>query len=235
MLNMLPKGIIINNIVDTLKKDPENGVVKLLETAEKSTKTKEARAMLRQVIHYYQTSATAKMQIRNLVHNTSRATLSVFAERIYDTLSTHPITLSFLKMITIAEANTIKQQRSIFPVIDLKNLNEATQAVLARLKSEGHIVLTSIVVTVENFDIVTSNEVTMLLIKHGVRAILYRLPAPDAALEAKLAEKINQIRTTRPILAFSMQKKDPQNSTSLNYIITENVNGTDYRLQLDLR
>ena len=39
MLNLLPKGIIINNIVDTLKKDPENGVVKLLEKAESNAKT----------------------------------------------------------------------------------------------------------------------------------------------------------------------------------------------------
>lgn len=234
MLNMLPKGMIINNIVDTLKKDPENGVVKLLETAKNSTKTGSAQAMLQQVINYYGTSPTAKMQIRNLVHNTNKSTLSAFAERIYDAISANPITLNFLKMITVAEANTLKQQRPIFPVIDLKNLNEATGEVLARLKSGGHIFFASIAVTEENFDIVTSDEVNILLIKYGVRAIFYRTPATNSPLEAKLAEKINHIRTNRPILAFFM-KKVPQNSTSLNYVITENVNGNDYSLKLDLR
>jgi hypothetical protein len=119
-------------------------------------------------------------------------------------------------------------------VIDLKNLNEATGGVLARLKSYGHIFFASIAVTEDNFDIVTSDEVNILLIKHGVRAIFYRTPATNSPIEAKLAEKINQIRTTRPILAFHM-KKDPQNSTSLNYIITENVNGNDYTIKLNLR
>ena len=232
---MLPKGIIINNIVDTLKKDPENGVIKLLETAEKSAKTGNARALLRQIINYYQTSATAKMQIRNLVHNTSRNTLSIFAERVYDAISKNPTMLTFLKMITISEANALKQQSQFFPVIDLKNLNDATKKILARLKSNGYIFFTSISVTEENFDTVTSDEVQILLIKHGVRAIFYRTRATDSALEVKLTEKINQIRTTRPILAFFMQKKDPPNSTSLNYVITENVNGADYSLKLDLR
>lgn len=233
MLNMLPKGIIINNIVDTLKKDPENGVVKLLETAKKNAKTENEKAMLHQIITYYQTSVTAKMQIRNLVHNTSKNTLSVFAQCVYDAISTHPFALNFLKMVTISKADTLKQPSRIFPVIDLKNLNDATQEVLARLKNNGFIFFTSIAVTVENFDIVTSDEVNILLIKHGVRAIFYRTSATNGTLEAKLIEKINQIRTTRPILTFFM-KKHASNGTSLTYVITEHIDGNDYNLKLDL-
>ena len=234
MLNMLPKGMIINNIVDTLKKDPENGVVKLLETAKNSTKTGNEKAMLQQVIHYYSASPIAKMQIRNLVLNTTRNTLSAFAGHIYNAISTTPLTLNFLKMITISEASTLKQQSSLFPVIDLKNLNDATQEVLARLKNNGYIFFTSIAVTEDNFDIVTSEVVNISLIKHGVRAIFYRIPTADASLETKLIEKINQIRTTRPILAFLI-KKDLPSSTPLHYVITENMNGHGYEIKLDLR
>lgn len=236
MLNMLPKGIIINNIVDTLKRDPENGVVKLLETAKNSAKTGNEKAMLQQVINYYATSPIAKMQIKNLVLNTSKNTLYVFAQGIYDAISTNPLTLNFLKMVTVDQANSLKhkQQSPIFPVIDLKNLNHGTGQVLARLKSDGHIFFASIAVTEDNFDIVTSDEVTIFLIKHGVRAIFYRTPDTNPSLVAKITEKVNQIRTTRPILAFYM-KKDLPNSKSLNYVITENVNGNDYTIKLNLR
>lgn len=231
---MLPKGIIINNIVDTLKKDPENGVVKLFETAKSSAKTASEKAMLQQLINYYNTSPIAKMQIRNLVLNTKKRTLYAFAQAIYEAISTNPLTLNFLKMITMAQADAIKQQSSIFPVIDLKNINESSGEVLARLKNYGHIFFASIAVTADNFNIVTSDEVTIFLIKHGVRAIFYRTPTFDSQLEAKLAQAINQIRTTRPLLAFYI-KKDPLSSTSLNYVITENVNGMDYTVKLNLR
>lgn len=231
---MLPKGIIINNIVDTLKKDPENGVIKLLQTAKNSTKTVNEKEMLQQVINYYETSSIAKMQIRNLVLNTSKNTLSAFAERIYDAISTNPLSLNFLTIITLAEANNLKQHSTIFPVIDLKNISQVSGDVFSKLKSYGHIFFASIAVTEENFDIVTSDEVIIFLIKHGVRAVFYRTPTVNSPLEAKLAESINQIRTTRPILAFYI-KKDSHSSKPLNYVITENINGNDFTLKLNLR
>jgi len=235
MLNLLPKSMIVGNIVDTLKKDPENGVVKLLETAEKNAKTSEAAAMLRQVIGYYQTSPTAKMQIRNLVLNTNRVTLTAFANYVYDAVGAQPIAINFLKLITIDQAASLRPSSTIFPVIALKNMNEASQEVLARLKSAGHIFFTSIAVTRENFEIVTSNEVILSQVKHGVRAIFYRLAVVDMALEAELIKKIHDIRTSRPILVFFMKKDAPTDSASLQYVITEDVNGMAYSIKVDLR
>ena len=236
MLNILPKGIIINNIVDTLKKDPENGIVKLLETAKSHSKTPENQALLTQVIGYYSTSAIAKMQIRSLVHNTSKRTLSIFVEKIYDALdASPPIVFNFMRMITIAEADKIKKEMTVFPVIDLKNLNDPAREVLAKLKNDGQIFFASIAVTVENFATVTSDDVILTLIKHGIRAIFYRMPQASPELETQLHSKINQIRTQRPILAFFMQKKDPHNSTSLTYVINENVNDFKYEVTLNLR
>jgi len=233
MLNILPKGIIINNIVDTLKKDPENGVVKLLETAKSSAKTATDRALISQVIDYYATSPTAKMQIRNLVYNTSNRTLYTFAEKIYDAISAPPIVFNFMRLVTLAEASKLRKDIPVFPVIDLKNLNEDTKEVLAQLKNEGQIFFVSIAVNEENYNVVTSDEIVLTLVKNGVRAIFYRLPQIDAELENKLHAKIHQIRTQRPILAFLM-KKDMPNSTSLVYFISENVNGNEYVVRLNL-
>jgi len=233
MLNLLPKSMIINNIVDTLKKDPENGVVKLLETAKSHTKTIDEQAMLGQVIAYYSTSATAKMQVRNLVYNTSKKTLYSFAEKVYDCLSRQPIVLDFMRLITIDQAAELRVDAPIFPVIDLKNANVATTDVLSRLKNNGMIFFASIAVTEENFDIVTSDEVILTLVKYGIRAIFYRMPATNTPLEARLLKKIHQIRTQRPILAFFM-KKDVPNSTSLVYVMSENVNGKAYEVRLRL-
>ena len=233
MLNILPKGIIINNIVDTLKKDPENGVVNLLETAKSSAKTATDRALISQVIDYYATSQIAKMQIRNLVFNTSKRTLYTFAEKVYDALSTPPIVLNFMRLMTIAEASRLRRDIPVFPVIDLKNLNDETKEVLAKLKNDGLIFFASIAVNEENIDVTTSDEVVLTLVKHGVRAIFYRLPQANGDLESKLYAKIKQIRTGRPILAFLM-KKDMPNSTSLSYFISENVNGNEYVIRLNL-
>ena len=252
MLNLLPKGIIINNIVDTLKKDPENGVVKLLETSKSHAKTADNEAFLAQIIDYYATSATAKMQVRNLVYNTSKRTLYTFAEKIYDAIASPPsafnfspkgtsstnhlavMELSFMRMMTIAEAAKLKSGMPIFPVIDLKNLNDASKKVLADLKNSGLIFFASIVITAENFATVTSDEVILTLIKHGIRAIFYRTSTTDSAFEVQILEKINQIRTQRPILAFLMKKSAP-NSKSLVYVISENVNGKEYVVRLNLR
>ena len=236
MLNLLPKGIIINNIVDTLKKDPENGVVKLLETAQSHSKTPENQALLTQVIGYYSTSQAAKMQIKNLVYNTSKRTLYAFVEKIYDALdASPPIVFNFLRMMRLAEAAKLKVGVPVFPVIDLKNLNDPAREVLAKLKNDGQIFFASIVVTEENFDIITSDEVVLTLVKNGVRAIFYRMSQEFAELEDKLHSKVYQIRTQRPILAFFMRKKDMLGSTSLNYIISESVSGYEYEVMLNLR
>ena len=233
MLNMLPKGIIINNIVDTLKKDPENGVIRLLEMSKSYAKTAKEQAIIIQIINYYTTSATARMQVRNLVYNTNNRALYAFAEKIFDSLSQSSISLHFMRMMTIAEAFKLKGASPVFPVIDLKNLNDASKEVLLNLKNNGKIFFVSIAVTEENFAIVTSDEVILMLVKHGVRSIFYRTPATNTALETQIQSRIKQIRTNRPILAFFM-KKDAPNSTSLNYIITENVNGNDYSVNLNL-
>jgi len=232
MLNLLPKSMIINNIVDTLKKDPEGGVIKLLEKL--NPKEPAERALLAQVIAYYKNSSTAKMQIRNLVYNTSKKTLYAFAENLYDTFSAPPIVLKFMRMLTMNEASGLVSNSIIFPVIDLKNLNDASQEVLARLKNDGQIFFTSIAVTEENFDTIISDKAILAMVKHGVRGIFYRSSQISPELELKLLEKIHYIRTERPILAFFMQK-DPPNSKSLNYTITESVNGKHYTIRLSLR
>lgn len=234
MLNLLPKGMIINNIVDTLKKDPENGVIKLLQTAKSHAKKAHEKAMLAKVIDYYATSLTAKMQVRNLVYNTSKRTLSAFAEKMFDALSQPPVVLDFMTMMTIAEAAKLKNGNPVFPIIDLKNLKEATRVVLSNLKNEGQIFFVSIVVTEENFATATSDDVILTLVKHGVRAIFYRMTQVDTVLEEKLQTTVHQIRTVLPILAFLM-KKDAPNGTSLNYVVSEHVAGTDYAVQLRLR
>ena len=102
MLNLLPKSMIINNIVDTLQKDPEGGVVKLLEKLK--PKDPAERALLAQVMAYYKNSTTAKMQIKNLVYNTSKKTLYAFIEKLYDAASSAPpVILNFLRMMTMSE------------------------------------------------------------------------------------------------------------------------------------
>jgi len=232
MLNLLPKSMIINNIVDTLRKDPENGVVKLLEKL--NPKEPAERALLAQVVAYYRNSATAKMQVKNLVYNSTRKNLYAFAEALYESFSNAPIVLGFMRMITMSEAANLKSNQPIFPVIDLKNLNDPSKEALAQLKNDGQIFFTSISVTEENFAIVTSDDVILTLVKHGVRGIFYRMSATHSPLEVQLLAKIHQIRTERPILAFFM-KKDPPNGKSLDYVVTENVGEKAYSVKLNLR
>lgn len=229
MLNLLPKSMIINNIVDTLKKDPEGGVIKLLEKLK--PKEYSERALLQQVIAYYKNSTTAKMQIKNLVYNTSQKTLYTFSENLYDSFSTIPISLNFMQIMTMNEASNLNPEQLIFPMIDLKSLNDTSKAILARLKNDGQIFFVSIAVTEENFDTVTADEVIFNLIKCGVRGIFYRMSDPNISLEASLVVKIHQIRTERPILAFFMKKDAPHS----RYIITEHVGGNDYDIRLNLR
>ena len=233
MLNLLPKGIIINNIVDTLVKDPEDGVVKLLETARSYVKSADEQAILSQVIAYYTTSPNAKMQIRNLVYNSTQQTLTALAEVIYEALQP-PINVNFLKMMTIGEASSSTGRYKFFPVIDLKNLGEQTCGVLANLKERGQIFFATIAVTAENYTTVTSDEVIITLIRNGVRAIFYRGADGNTSLVAELNAKIAEIRNMRPILAFYMQKDAPLNGTSLNYIISETVAQKAYQIKLKL-
>jgi len=135
--------------------------------------------------------------------------------------------------MTIAEASRLRRDIPVFPVIDLRNLNDETKETLAKLKNDGQIFFVSIAVNEENIDAATSNKVVLTLVKHGVRAIFYRLPQANGDLESKLYAKINQIRTGRPILAFLM-KKDMPNSTSLSFFISENVSGNEYVVRLNL-
>jgi len=231
MLKMFPKSVIINNIVDTLHKDPEGGVVTLLEKLKPKEPTE--RALLAQVVMYYQNSTTAKMQIRNLVYNSTRKNLFTFIEHLYDAFSNMPIVIRFMRMITMNEATNLKPNQPFFPMIDLKNLNDPTREVLAQLKTEGQVFFASIVVTEENFEIVTSDEVVLTLVKCGVRGVFYRMSATHSPLEAMLLAKIQQLRTERPILAFFI-KKDPPNGKSMDYILTERIDGVDYRVKLQL-
>ena len=234
MLNLLPKGMILNHIVDTLKKDPENGIIKLLETAKSHSKSTAEKVLLNKISHYYATSETAKMQVRNLVYNTNKKTLYTFAEKIFDTLSQTPSTLTFLRMTTMAEATHLKIDKPIFPIIDLKNLNETTLTTLNKLKSEGHIFFVSIAVTEDNFSAATAKEVVLMLIKNGVRAIFYRITQPSSELEESLTHKVHQIRNKQPILAFLM-KKDAPTGTPLNYLISETIEDKTHTIKLSLR
>ena len=234
MLNLLPKGMIITNIVDTLKKDPENGVVKLLETAKSHAKTTDEKAMLTKVIDHYAASMTAKMQVKNLVYNTSKRTLYAFVEKVFDAFSQPPITLNFLRMMTVAEVAKLKSKHPVFPVIDLKNLNDTTREILTNLKNEGQIFFVSIAVTEKNFAVATSDEIILALVKHGVRAIFYRTLQTDTALETALQSVISRIRTQWPILAFLMRKGAP-NGTPLTDVINEHIDGKDYVIKLNLR
>jgi len=233
MFNLLKKGFVINNIVETLRNDPENGVIKLLETAKTHTKNVADRELISQVVNYYSTSQTAKMQIKNLVYNTNKIILQSFADKVYESLQP-PISIDFLKMITIDHAAEMKFIQPSFNVIDIKNVNEATLEVLNKFKSNGQIYFVSIAATIENFDIVTSDEVILTLIRHGARAIFYRMPTPTEQLDQKLIAKIEKIRTARPILAFLI-KKDLKNNLPMSYVIYEKVNNKHYQLKLDLR
>ncbi|MCL1990630.1 MAG: hypothetical protein FWG67_07060 [Defluviitaleaceae bacterium] len=233
MLNILPKGMILHHIVDTLKKEPEHGVVKLVEKLKSHAKKDDDRALIDQIIHYYTTHATARMQLKNLVYNTNRQTLYTFSEHIYDALSQQPLTFNFMRMMSMLDASKLTSDRPIFPVIDLKNLNDPSKEVLAQLKNNGYIFFVSIAVTDKNFTIVTSDQTVLTLIKHGVRSIFYRLPEADQALETRLLESIHHIRTERPILAFLI-KKDVSTHTSLNYVINEHLDQKRYTIRLNL-
>lgn len=222
--------MIIHHIVDTLKKDPENGVIKLLEKVATNAKTNEDRLLIAQILTFYQTNSMAKIQIRNLVHNTHEMRLHAFFEKIYDVLKP-PFIVSFLPFFTMEEADKLTSKQSVFPIIDLKNLNNPGKQLLLKLKNQGHIFFCSILVTNKNFNIVTSDDVILTLIKHGVRGIFYRTTDDD--LDEQIRFKINQIRKHRPILAFYI-KKDPPNGKSSHYLIAEQVGDRIFEIKLQL-
>jgi len=232
MLNLLPKSIIINNILETLRKDPEYGVVKLLEKIK--VKTPEDQALMNQVLNYYTSSPTAKMQIKNLVYNTDKKILYAFAEKIYDTFNKQPLMIDFLRLVSVEEVMHPGTYDIIFPIIELKSLNESVKNMMMNMKNNGNIFFTSLVVTPENFKTVTSDEVVYTLIKNGVRGIFYRLKSDSPQLESAIIQKIHEIRTTKPILAFYMKPIIlPYEGTY--YQITEIVNGTPYSIDLRVR
>jgi|GEM_PF-2773876 len=230
-LNLLPKNLIVSNIVSTLKDDPVQGISKLLEMAQNHTKSAEGRQLLNEINGYYQNHGPAKMQIKNLVHNTSRKTLATFVESLIDGLSKAPFTLHSLRWVSIDHAEAFKQQLSTFPLIDLKNLNVASKEVLSILKQAGVIFFATIDVSDENLPIVTSNETVRALVKLGTRGIFYRMETPDPFLKNSLESKIHQIRQTLPILAFYI-KKDAPHGTSQVYKIKEEINEKMYVVKL---
>jgi len=232
-LNLLPKNLIVSSVVNTLKDDPEQGVIKLLEMAQGYVKSSEQHQMLDEISRYYQMSSPAKMQIKNLVHNTTRKTLAGFVGSIIDALSKTPLTIYSLRWTSIAKAESFKHQTSYFPLIDLKNLNEPSQEVLQTLKQAGAIYFVTIDVRDENAHIVTGNDVILTLIKLGVRGIFYRMATPDPSLENHLKNKIHQIRKTLPILAFYMKKDSPGGKSNV-YEVTETIQGQTYSVQLKL-
>lgn len=233
MMNLLPKRMIITNIVETLKKDPETGVVKLLQTARSHVKSANDQALLSQVINYYQASSNAKMQIRSLVFNSSYQSLTTFAEAIYEALKP-PVSVNFLKFVTIDEVAATTGYAKSFYIIDLKDLSLPTCEIMNRLKADGQIFFVTITVTAENYATVTADEMIVALIRNGVRAIFYRLSSENQTLEVALIDKINQIRSVRPILAFYLKKNAPPSETSTKYIINEQVNGKEYQLHVKL-
>lgn len=233
MLNLLPKSMIVGNIVDTLIKDPENGVIKLLETASVYTKKTKEQALLTEIINYYKMSKPAKMQIRNLIYNTNHATLYNFADAIYDSLKS-PVRINFLKILSLQDASNLLANQQTFPIIELPNLGEHSQSVLEKLKNSGIIFFATITINGQNYDIATSEAVIMTLIRNGVRAIFYQTPGGEAELISKLEKKIKEIRTTRPLLAFHIKKDATGYGTSSNYIISETINNKTYNLKLQL-
>jgi len=232
-LNLLPKNLIVTNVVNTLKEDPEQGVVKLLEMAQSYTKSSEQRQMLDEVSRYYQGHAPAKMQIKNLVYNSSRKTLSALASSIIDGLSKTPFTFHSMQWTSIAKAESFKHQMSTFPLIDLKNLNEPSQEVLQKLKQTGTICFVTIDVRDENAHIVTGNDVILMLIKLGVRGIFYRMDVSDLSVENRLKDRIHHIRKTLPILAFYMKKDLPGGKSNV-YEVIETIRNQNYKVRLEL-
>lgn len=231
MLKMLPKSMIINHIVETLTKDPEAGVSALLEKI--TVKTPEEQALVNTVMNFYANSHPAKMQIKNLVFNTPKPTLKLFAENIYNSLQKVPITVDFLRGITMEQASKLTSPQRIFPVIDLKNLNDAVITELTRLKNQGFILMASILVTDENLHIVTSDETVVTLIRTGIRGLLYRSDGLSKESQQQLHTAIHRIRLSRPLLAFYMKKDDLLNKPSC-YVIEEQMGDKIYRLNLVL-
>ena len=232
MLNLLPKSIIINNIVDTLKRDPENGILNLLETLIKNMSCPHDKSMIRQIINYFKFSPTAKMQITNLVFNTKHQTFYNFVQVLYQSF-TPPFTINFLRTIKHDNLPYFSDLPLTFPLIKLKNLDEETQRNLANLKNNGKIFFVHLVVTNQNFATVTSDELILMLIKFGVRAILFELDDETVTKEDELIAKIHEIRTERPILAFNIKKTATTHSNS--YQITECFQDRTFIVRLNLR
>ena len=230
-LNVITKTILIKNIVNSLKDDPEKGVIKLLEMAPKHIKTTEHQKLLAFIKHHYELSHPAKMQIKNLVFNTNTQTLTAFVEKIVDAFSVTPLMLHGFKITSIDKAQSFKNNLSHFALIDLKHLNDPSKEVLQSLKKAGSIYFTTINVTEENYKIVTSKELLHALIRLGARGVFYRMDDIKPDLLVHIDYEISNIRNTLPILAFYM-KKDSSTDKSMTFKISETLAGTPYELLL---
>jgi len=231
MINLLPKSVIINHIVDTLIKNPEDGITTLIDKI--TVKTKDDELLLTTIKNYLVDNKAAKMQIKNIVFNTDRNTLKIFTQKIYDSLTTSPVRINFLKIASLNQLVNIRPNQPVFPVIELNNLNTAVVSELANLKKKGIIFFTMINVTAENFDITTSDETMLTLIKNGVRGVFYYSNDLTGDLVALLNEKINKMRHRLPILIFYI-RKDPKSNGPLSYFIDESVHDFRFIVKLDV-
>jgi len=81
-LNLVPKNLIVNNIVDTLKTDPETGIIKLFEMSDKFASESDHYDIFEQVKEYYSSSGVAKMYLKNLIYNTDKTCLKTFIQNV---------------------------------------------------------------------------------------------------------------------------------------------------------
>ena len=81
-MNLLPKNFIVANIVEVLKEDPENGVEKLYEMSKSLITDEQVKSMIRQIKDYYDTHASIKRYIKNMIYNTNKTCLNHFLQNI---------------------------------------------------------------------------------------------------------------------------------------------------------
>ena len=231
-LSAFSKNMLVSTVVNTLKRDPENGILQLLNQAPQYVKTPEGQAFLSTAKQYYETHPVAVSGIRNWVYNTDAQTLSRFIHELVSAVTSTPIVVNFLTLTSVADLPHFNSAGRYFPLVDLKNLNEAVQEALAQLKTKGTTYFATIEVTEENAHIVTSDEVVRVLVKHGARGVFYRLERSHSELEHYLQKATTNIRTTRPLFATYM-KKDLSNP-ALSYLIHEQLNGQTHTITVKL-
>ena len=79
---LVPKSLIVGNIVDTLKKDPQTGIIKLFEMTDKFASGSDYYDVFEQVKEFYAASPVAKMYLKNLIYNTNKACLKSLIQNV---------------------------------------------------------------------------------------------------------------------------------------------------------